>query len=146
LTKYRNFLYRTTLSEIQVLKQGQKESDHDYHKQKELELKQKALSDYNARILSKAPITTTYLQDQQEQELVLDYNNNNLLEQDELKYLREKRLNELKQLKNNNHSVRQQQKLFGNLTTITVDDYLDEIDNEWKTIPVIVHLYDEVNK
>lgn len=113
-------------------------ADHDYHKQKELDLKLKSISEYNARLLAKAPITTTYLQDQQE--LVLDYNNPEL-EDDELKYLREKRL---KQLKNNNHSIRQQQKIFGHLTTITVDDYLDEIDNEWKTVPVIIHLYDEV--
>lgn len=67
-----------------------------------------------------------------------------LLDKDDLSYYRAKRLAELKNLKNNNHAVRQQQKVFGNLTTIDAEDYADCIDDEWKTIPVIVHLYDEV--
>jgi hypothetical protein len=118
-------------------------ADHDYQKQKELVSNQKARADYNARMLAKAPTTTTYAQDQ-EQELVLEAQKEEQLEDDDLKYYREKRLRELKQMANNNHYIRQQQKVFGTLNTVEADDYPNEIDDEWKTIPVIVHLYDEV--
>lgn len=53
-----------------------------------------------------------------------------------MKYYREKRLRELK-------NQARQQRVFGRLTTISVDEYADEIDEEWANIPVIVHLYDD---
>lgn len=121
-------------------------ADHDYQKQKELVSSQEARADYNARLLAKAPITTTYAEDQQEKELVLEgqQQQSKQLEEDDLKYYREKRLKELKYMANNNHRIRQQQKIFGSLTTVEADDYPNEIDDEWRTIPIIVHLYDEV--
>jgi hypothetical protein len=120
-------------------------ADHDYQKQKELVSNQKTRADYNARMLAKAPTTTTYAQDREE-ELILEARKEQevQLEDDDLKYYREKRLKELKQMANNNHRIRQQQKVFGSLTTVEADDYPNEIDDEWKTIPVIVHLFDEV--
>lgn len=120
-------------------------ADHDYQQQIQLALKNKARADYNARMLAKAPTTTTYLQDAKEQELLIlqQQQQQDELDEDDLKFYREKRLNELKRLKQGNHSIRQQQKLFGTYTTIDADDYANEIDDEWKTIPVIIHIYDD---
>ncbi|KAG2213269.1 hypothetical protein INT46_002490 [Mucor plumbeus] len=118
-------------------------ADHGYHQQIQLALKNKARADYNARMLAKASTTTTYLQDVKEQELVLQQQEQEELDDDDLKYLREKRLNELKRLKQGNHSIRQQQKLFGTYITIDADEYANEIDDEWKTIPVIIHIFDD---
>jgi hypothetical protein len=122
-------------------------ADRDYAEQKKIVSAYHARAEYNARILAKAPTTTTYAQDQlnepAEELLVLEHENE-LVNGDDLRYYREKRLAELKNLKSNNHFIRQQQKVFGTLTTIDAEDYADCIDDEWKTIPVIVHLYDEV--
>lgn len=120
-------------------------ADHDYQQQIQLALKNKARADYNARMLAKAPTTTTYLQDAKEQELLIlqQQQQQDELDEDDLKFYREKRLNELKRLKQGNHSIRQQQKLFGTYNTIDADDYANEIDDEWKTVPVIIHIYDD---
>lgn len=99
-------------------------------------------------MLAKAPTTTTYAQDQHNkavEEILVLQHEEEVLEKDELDYYRRKRLQELKSLKGSNHYLRRQQKVFGTVTTIDMDEYPDEIDNEWKTIPVIVHLYDEVS-
>lgn len=97
----------------------------------------KARAEYNAHLLAKAPITTTYLQDEankkREELLILQAEEE---EEDDLKYYREKRLRELK-------NMSRQQRVFGRLTTITADEYADEIDEEMGDIPVLVHLYDE---
>ncbi|KAI8639380.1 thioredoxin-like protein [Parasitella parasitica] len=120
-------------------------ADHDYHQQMQLDLKDKARADYNARMLAKAPTTTTYLQDVQEQQLILQQQQQKQQEpdDDDLKYLREKRLNELKRRARGNHSIHQQQKLFGSYRTIDIDDYVNEIEDESKTIPVIIHIFDD---
>lgn len=98
-------------------------------------------------MLAKAHTTTTYTQDElnkpMEEILILEHEEE-ILNKDEIDYYRKRRLNELRNLKNNNHYLRRQQKVFGTLTTIDANEYPDEIDNEWNTIPVIVHLYDEV--
>ncbi|KAI8969180.1 thioredoxin-like protein [Mycotypha africana] len=134
-------------------------ADHKYYKQQQLADKSKAYADYNAHMRAKALTTTTYLQDlQQQEELVLEhkpsplsgaknliYDEDDQLEGDDdtfLKDYRQKRLLELKRLQERNHALRQQQKRFGQLKTIAADDYADEVDNEWKSVPVIIHLFD----
>lgn len=121
-------------------------ADHIYQQQNKLVSENQARAEYNAKMLAKAPTTTTYAQDQQnkaaEEILVLEHEEE-ILNKDELAYYRRKRLEELKNLKGSNHYLRRQQKVFGMLTTIDMEEYPDEIDNEWKTIPVIVHLFDE---
>ncbi|KAI7901784.1 thioredoxin-like protein [Cokeromyces recurvatus] len=118
-------------------------ADHDYYQQKQLAAKTKAYAEYNARILAKAPTTTTYQEDIKEELLILGREEEEEDDDDDLKDYREKRLQELKQIKENNHSIRQQQKVFGSLITVNMNDYVKHIDHEWKTISVIVHLYDE---
>ncbi|KAI8369007.1 thioredoxin-like protein [Blakeslea trispora] len=117
-------------------------ADHDYHQQIKLASAAKARADYNARMLAKAPTTTTYAQDQQEL-LILESNPPEEEDDEEeraaLKKYREQRL---KELKLGNHAIRRQQKLFGSVNTIDADNYAQEIDHEWKTVPVIVHIYD----
>ncbi|CAO3635046.1 unnamed protein product [Cunninghamella blakesleeana] len=143
--------------------------DQRYQQKLEAYKKNQRIQEHNAKILSKAPITTTYLEDlklQQQQlsanELILEApkknkNKNihddqdgdddiddllNELEDDDdaIKQYREKRLKELKKL--SNHKTRKQHKLFGTLEEVHPDDYVLSIDKEWKTVPVIVHLYD----
>ncbi|KAI9478895.1 MAG: thioredoxin-like protein [Benjaminiella poitrasii] len=123
-------------------------ADHDYYQQKQLAAKSKAYAEYNARMLAKAHTTTTYREDvarEKEELLVLEHQQEEENDEDDevLKQYREKRLQKLKQLKESNHHVRQQQKIFGTLMTIDADGYVTHIDDEWKTIPVIVHLFDE---
>ena len=103
----------------------------------------KARAEYNARMLAKAPTTTTYAQDQEEL-LILQSAQEKEEEYDEEEQaaLRKYREQRLKELKLGNHSIRKQQKLFGSVSTIDADDYAQEIDHEWKTVPVIVHIYD----
>lgn len=87
----------------------------------------KARNEYNAKLLSKAPMTTTWLDDEKEQLLVLEHQ--------ELKQVRQQRLKELKQQRD--------QKVFGTVTTIGIDEYIEVIDEQEKDISVIVHLFDE---
>ncbi|KAI8088604.1 thioredoxin-like protein [Thamnidium elegans] len=103
-------------------------ADRDFHELNKLIANKKAINEYNARMISKAPMTTTYLDDEREELLVLQH--------DELKYVREQRLKQLKRERD--------QKVFGTVTTIGIDEYAEVIDEEEsKGIPVIVHLFDE---
>ncbi|CAO3640049.1 unnamed protein product [Cunninghamella echinulata] len=131
--------------------------DQKYQQSLEAYQKKQRIQEYNAKLLSKAPTTTTYLEDelllkqlqlQQQQrgtdELILESPTHKQDDEEDdeevLKAYREKRLRELKQLKN--HNTRKQHRLFGKYEEIHPDDYVLSIDNEWKTVPVIVHLYD----
>lgn len=93
-------------------------------------------------------MTTTYAEDKrQEGLLILEHKNDDDDNDDEvIKMYRQKRLNELRNMKANNHLLRQQQKVFGHVNDVNVDEYLKAIDNEWKTVPVIVHIYDKVKE
>ncbi|KAI9364534.1 thioredoxin-like protein [Pilaira anomala] len=103
-------------------------ADHEFHQQNKLISNMKARNEYNAKLLSKAPMTTTWLDDEKEQLLVLEH--------EELNYVRQQRLKELKRQRD--------QKVFGTVTTIGIDEYLEVIDDEQeKDIMVIVHLFDE---
>lgn len=130
--------------------------DQKYQQSLEAYQKKQRIQEHNAKLLSKAPTTTTYredellkqLQQQQQQRgadvLILEPPTHKEEEDEDdeevLKAYREKRLKELKQLKN--HNTRKQHRLFGKYEEIHPDDYVLSIDNEWKTVPVIVHLYD----
>ncbi|KAG1590450.1 hypothetical protein G6F47_010047 [Rhizopus delemar] len=113
-------------------------ADYDYYQRIKAESAEKARQEYNARILAKAPMTTTFAEDQQE--LILEYKEEDS-DEEVIKVYREKRLNELKNLRNNNRFLRQQQKVFGYVSDVNSDNYIEAIDNEWKTVPIIVHIY-----
>ncbi|CEG73069.1 hypothetical protein RMATCC62417_08519 [Rhizopus microsporus] len=120
-------------------------ADHDYYQKIQQNSKAREIAAYNARVLAKAPMTTTYAEDKrQEGLLILEHKNDDDDNDDEvIKMYRQKRLNELRNMKANNHLLRQQQKVFGHVNDVNVDEYLKAIDNEWKTVPVIVHIYDK---
>jgi hypothetical protein len=89
--------------------------------------------------------TSSYAQDQQE--LVLEQMNSDeddLDNDDEsaIQAYRQQRLKELARL--SNPAVRRQQKVFGQVDDIDADEYANIIDTEWKTVPIVIHLYDEV--
>lgn len=117
-------------------------ADRDFYEQQKKQDQSEQRRQYNQRMKNKVFTTTTYSQDQ---ELVLQH-----LEEDEdsdeeiLKEYRKQRIAELKKM-SNNHAIRKQQKVFGNVATVDVDDYVAAIDDEWKSIPVIAHLYDNVS-
>lgn len=134
-------------------------ADHAHYERAKREEQQRARAEYNARMLAKAPMTTTYAQDEAEKarslqqgpdELVLEHRRDtddeedDLLLQDEeiMQRYREQRLRELKQI--SNQKIREQHRLFGTVQDISANDYVAAIDKEWRTVPVIVHLYDEV--
>ncbi|EIE85556.1 hypothetical protein RO3G_10266 [Rhizopus delemar RA 99-880] len=88
-------------------------ADYDYYQRIKAESTEKARQEYNARILAKAPMTTTFAEDQQE--LILEYK-----EED---------------------SDEEVIKVFGYVSDVNSDNYIEAIDNEWKTVPIIVHIY-----
>ncbi|ORZ10248.1 thioredoxin-like protein [Absidia repens] len=139
--------------------------DQKYQQQMDASKKRGQIADYNAKLLARAPMTTTYLQDQQQQqqiELVLESRSENqdrskqqVLKDDgdnledaadsddeeAIKAYRENRLAELKRMRH--HTTRQDHRVFGTVQQVDVDDYATVIDDEWRTVPVIVHLYDD---
>lgn len=139
-------------------------ADHAEYERARWQEQQRARAEYNARMLAKAPTTTTYAQDeaekaknvQQQDELVLEYSQrggsdddddeDDMLLQDEeiMQRYREQRLQELKQL--SNQKARQQHRLFGTVQDVSADEYVAAIDKEWRTVPVVVHIYDEVRR
>eukprot|EP01132_Coremiostelium_polycephalum_P009111 gene9111-11163_t len=63
-------------------------------------------------------------------------------EEDELKRLRQKRLEQLKnQIQPTPKQLLPKNKVFGSLRQITADEYVNEIDNEPPNIFIIIHLY-----
>ncbi|KAI9274301.1 thioredoxin-like protein [Phascolomyces articulosus] len=127
-------------------------ADHAHYQQEQRGAQADTRRAYNAKMLAKAPTTTTYLQDEAERQLILEHPTDNkqdsddddlLDEEDEeaIRQYREKRLAELKGI--NNHQSRMMHRVFGKLEDIAADDYATVIDKEWRTVPVIVHLYDE---
>jgi hypothetical protein len=121
-------------------------ADYEYHKQLKNEASQARLRAYHKRMVENSITTTSYGQDQQE--LVLEHRDSDedLLEdnedQDAILAYRQQRLQELARMSNS--SVRRQQKVFGSVEDIDADQYASVIDTEWKTVPIIIHLYDEV--
>ncbi|KAI9010322.1 thioredoxin-like protein [Phycomyces nitens] len=123
-------------------------ADHAYYNKVKVATDQAKRDDHNSRMLSKALMTTTYLEDvaaSKQEVLVLEHqesDDDDLLEDEEILALyRQKRLDELREM--SNHGVRKQHRLFGTLKTVEAYDYATAIDNEWKTVPVIIHLYDD---
>ncbi|KAG2173766.1 hypothetical protein INT43_005186, partial [Umbelopsis isabellina] len=120
-------------------------ADYEYHKQLKNEASQARLRAYHKRMVENAITTTSYGQDQQE--LILEHrvsDDEDLLEdsdQDAILAYRQQRLQELAKMSNS--SVRRQQKVFGTMEDIDADQYASVIDTEWKTVPIIIHLYDE---
>lgn len=96
-------------------------------------------------MVNQAITTTSYGQDQQE--LVLEHINSDeddIDEDDEsaIQAYRQQRLKEFARI--SNPAVRRQQKVFGHVDDIDANEYASIIDTEWKSVPIVIHLYDEV--
>lgn len=108
--------------------------------------RQQAIADHNAKMLAKAPMTTTYRQDlereqqqqQQEEEDELLLKDDDEEDEEIMRRFRQQRMEEYKRLH------RQRRPLFGKIQNVSADDYVAAIDKESASIPVIVHLYDKV--
>ncbi|KAI8388670.1 thioredoxin-like protein [Radiomyces spectabilis] len=121
-------------------------ADQKYHEQLQRDAQLRSQARHNARILAKAPTTTTYREDEAaKDELVLEAkaeeSDGDLEDEAALQRFRQQRLAELRNM--NNHAVRQQHRVFGTVQDITAEEYASVIDKEWKTVPIIIHLYDE---
>ncbi|CAO3704053.1 unnamed protein product [Rhizopus stolonifer] len=116
-------------------------ADYDYYQKIKANSAERARQEHNTRLLAKAPMTTTYAEDQKEELLILEHKEEDSSDEEMIKSYRENRLNELKNLKSNNHLLRQQQKVFGYVAQVDSDSYIEAVDKEWKTVPVIVHIY-----
>ncbi|KAI9306189.1 thioredoxin-like protein [Cunninghamella echinulata] len=105
--------------------------DQKYQQSLEAYQKKQRIQEHNAKLLSKAPTTTTYREDE-------------LLKQ--LQQQQQQRGTDVLILEPPTHKEddddEEQHRLFGKYEEIHPDDYVLSIDNEWKTVPVIVHLYD----
>ncbi|KAF9432622.1 hypothetical protein BGZ76_010539 [Entomortierella beljakovae] len=129
-------------------------ADQRYHQQQQLQERLSTQQGYNARMLSKAPTTTTYRQDK-ERELqekkdqgLLDDEDLKALEEEEqdesekvvLEKIRGKRLQEMSWAANNNNGNK---KVFGSLMEMNATQYVNAIDTEKKDVTVIIHIYNE---
>jgi hypothetical protein len=97
-------------------------------------------------MVNQAITITSYGQDQQE--LVLEHINSDeddIDEDDEsaIQAYRQQRLKEFARI--SNPAVRRQQKVFGHVDDIDANEYASIIDTEWKSVPIVIHLYDEVS-
>ncbi|ORX48798.1 thioredoxin-like protein [Hesseltinella vesiculosa] len=103
-------------------------ADEKYHRQMRAAQKQADLTAYNAKMLAKAPMTTTYLEDQRQaqasNELVLESRHDSDSDLDDLL------------------EDEEQHRVFGTLADVDAQGYVDAIDNEWRTVPVVVHVFD----
>ncbi|CAG8468316.1 15342_t:CDS:2 [Cetraspora pellucida] len=118
-------------------------ADHEYHKQYTQQQKSASIVAYNERMLSKAPMTTTYREDELNKALEEDLKDLENISSDEeekqaLKKYREQRLRELKEIKNQKVN----KKRYGTLREISSNQYVKAIDDEAPDVCVIVHLYE----
>ncbi|KAI7874743.1 thioredoxin-like protein [Lichtheimia hyalospora FSU 10163] len=114
-------------------------ADHAYYQKTQREVQAHQIAEYNARMLAKAPTTTTYLQDEAAKEFVIQQMNDEEDDDAAIRRYREKRLEELKRTSQRPpHDC-----VFGQVIDITVDEYPSTIDNENTLVSVAVHLYDE---
>ncbi|KAI8140307.1 thioredoxin-like protein [Fennellomyces sp. T-0311] len=125
-------------------------ADHAHYQREQRDAQAEERRLYNAKMLAKAPTTTTYREDESARELVIQHppsdeeESDDLLDEDDeeaIRRYREQRLGELKRL--NNPKSRMMHRVFGSVEDIAADDYATVIDKEWRTVPVVVHLYDE---
>ncbi|KAI9289699.1 thioredoxin-like protein [Umbelopsis sp. AD052] len=119
-------------------------ADYAFHKQLKSEADQARLRAYHKRMVNQAITTTSYGQDQQE--LVLEHINSDEDEidnedEDAIQAYRQQRLKEFARI--SNPAVRRQQKVFGQVDDIDANEFSTIIDNEWKSVPIVIHLYDE---
>jgi len=111
----------------------------------ERERKAAEISAHNKRMLSKAPTTTTYREDQAKKEadekLLQELENMSSDDEEEvLRRYREQRLSEIQKA-----ALRKRTgPLFGSLREISASQYVKSIDNEGADVSVIVHLYENV--
>ncbi|KAF9584538.1 hypothetical protein BGW38_006085 [Lunasporangiospora selenospora] len=144
-------------------------ADQKYHRQQQIQEQLSTHQAYNARLLAKAPMTTTYREDQKReradkraQGLLDDRDSDSDLEgpntkdEDEkavLERIRSNRLQEMswaaKDRANNGADKRGGQgsllgrKLFGSLMEMNGNQYVDAIDREKKDVTVVIHIYNE---
>ncbi|KAG2187965.1 hypothetical protein INT44_000715 [Umbelopsis vinacea] len=119
-------------------------ADYAFHKQLKSEADQARLRAYHKRMVNQAITTTSYGQDQQE--LVLEHMNSDEddidnEDEDAIQAYRQQRLKEFARI--SNPAVRRQQKVFGQVNDIDANEFSTIIDNEWKSVPIVIHLYDE---
>ncbi|CDH52167.1 hypothetical protein RO3G_10266 [Lichtheimia corymbifera JMRC:FSU:9682] len=114
-------------------------ADHAYFQKTQREAQAQQIAEYNARMLAKAPTTTTYLQDEAAKEFVIQHNEEEDDDDAAIRRYREKRLEELKR----SNQRPPHDRVFGQVIDITIDEYPSTIDNENALVSVAVHLYDE---
>ncbi|KAF9997501.1 hypothetical protein BGZ80_005744 [Entomortierella chlamydospora] len=130
-------------------------ADQKYHQQQQLHERLSSQQAYNARMLAKAPTTTTYRQDR-ERELqekkaqgLLDDDDLKALEKEEedekaiLERIRGKRLQEMAWAAKANSGAGK--KMFGSLMEMNSTQYVNAIDTEKKDVTVVIHIYNEYN-
>ncbi|KAF9198192.1 hypothetical protein BGZ49_001081 [Haplosporangium sp. Z 27] len=132
-------------------------ADQKYHQQQQIQERYSSQQAYNTRMLAKAPTTTTYRQDK-ENELqekkaqgLLDDKDLKALEEEEedqdekaiLERIRGKRLQEMSWTAKTARGAGK--KMFGSLMEMNAAQYVNAIDTEKKDVTVIIHIYSEYN-
>ncbi|KAF9915868.1 Phosducin-like protein 2 [Lobosporangium transversale] len=144
-------------------------ADQKYHHQQQLQKRLSSQQSYNARMLSKAPMTTTYRQDKERERQ--EKKAQGLLDEDE-EDEDEKALRELEEEDQDEKAVLERirgsrlqdmswaakadksgtgassvrkKRVFGSLMEMNAAQYVNAIDMESKDVTVVIHIYSEYN-
>ncbi|RUS22889.1 thioredoxin-like protein, partial [Endogone sp. FLAS-F59071] len=111
-------------------------ADHAYYKSVMSQAQESRTRAANARIAARAATTTTVRED--EAELVIQELEAGEAGNEDREALRQYRIKRLEELQ----ALNAKRKQFGSVEEVTSAQYATAVDNEWKTVPVIVHLFD----
>ncbi|KAG0307758.1 hypothetical protein BGZ98_009891 [Dissophora globulifera] len=133
-------------------------ADQKYHQQQQLQERASSQQAYNARMLSKAPMTTTYQQDVEREQkekkalglLDKDDDEDTLAEADgdEKAILDRIRGNRLREMAWSSRAEKTGgglggKKVFGSLMEMNSAQYVNAIDTEKKDVTIVIHIYSE---
>ncbi|KAK3829634.1 MAG: thioredoxin-like protein [Linnemannia gamsii] len=138
-------------------------ADQKYHQQQQLQERLSTQQAYNARMIAKAPTTTTFREDQarerrekkaqglldSDEEAALDADNEKE-DAEERAILERIRGNRLKDMswaaqKTGGNTALAGKKVFGSLMEMNAAQYVSAIDSEKKDVTVVIHIYSEFN-
>ncbi|KAF9136209.1 hypothetical protein BGX30_011304 [Mortierella sp. GBA39] len=137
-------------------------ADQKYHQQQQLQERLSNQQAYNARMLAKAPTTTTFREDQARERRdkkaqgVLDSDDEAEAERGEdveekaiLERIRGNRLKDMSWAAKKNAAGARGgaggKKMFGSLMEMNAAQYVSAIDSEKKDVTVVIHIYSEFN-
>ncbi|KAF9190422.1 hypothetical protein BGZ50_000230 [Haplosporangium sp. Z 11] len=127
-------------------------ADQKYHQQQQIQERRSTHQAYNARMLAKAPTTTTFREDEarekREKQALEGKNEEDDEDEKELERIRSKRLQDMRAgagAGGGGGGAMAGKKMFGSLMEMNAAQYVSAIDAEKKNVTVVIHIYSEFN-